>query len=87
MQLPDQVVVVTLGAAGVVAVGPDGTIAVPGIDVPAVDTTGAGDCFLGVLAASLAAGLEWPASLHRGEPGGRLVGAATRSRRGHAAGR
>lgn len=62
---PGQVVVVTLGADGVVAVGPDGQVVVPGTRVDAVDTTGAGDCFLGVLAAGLAEGLELEPALRR----------------------
>ncbi len=61
----DQIVIVTLGAAGALAVGPDGIDTVPGIGVEAVDTTGAGDCFLGALAASLAGGMDLSASLRR----------------------
>ena len=61
----DQTVVVTLGAAGAMAVWPGGTEVVPGLTVHAVDTTGAGDCFLGVLAASLAGGLAFPDALRR----------------------
>lgn len=61
----EQVVVVTLGSAGVVSSGPSGDHVVEGIHVHAVDTTGAGDCFLGVLAASLAEGLDLLPSLER----------------------
>lgn len=60
-----QSVVVTLGAAGVVAVGPDGEHQVAGRRAEAIDTTGAGDCFLGVLAAGLADGLLLGPALER----------------------
>jgi ribokinase len=49
-----QLVVVTRGAEGLVATGPDGDRVIDGVPVSPVDTTGAGDCFLGVLAAGLA---------------------------------
>lgn len=58
---PGQTVVVTRGADGVAAAHKrsDGELFAPpmqrpGLDVVAVDTTGAGDCFLGVLAAAMA---------------------------------
>lgn len=60
-----QVVVTTMGAAGARAVGPDGPIEVAAPAVTAVDTTGAGDCFLGVLAAGLAERRPMPAALER----------------------
>jgi ribokinase len=49
-------IIVTLGAAGAVAVDADGLLVVEGRAARVVDTTGAGDCFCGVLAARLAAG-------------------------------
>jgi ribokinase len=56
--------VVTLGARGARYVGTDGEFAVPAPAVKAVDTTGAGDVFAGVLAAN------WPPK--PGSPADRL---------------
>lgn len=52
-----QTVVVTLGAHGTQVIGPDGNHFVAATKVTPLDTTGAGDCFCGVLADSLARGL------------------------------
>lgn len=56
LRRPDQVIIATLGVRGALAVTADGETLVPGRKVVAVDTTGAGDCFVGSLSARLAAG-------------------------------
>jgi ribokinase len=52
----DQVLVATLGAAGVAAWHGAAAIRLPGHRVTAVDSTGAGDCFVGTFAAALVRG-------------------------------
>ena len=52
----DQIVCVTLGSRGVLAVIDGRPSIMPGRKVKAVDTTGAGDCLMGALAAQLAGG-------------------------------
>lgn len=56
LRRPDQVIIATLGVRGALAVTLDSETLVPGRKVLAVDTTGAGDCFVGSLSARLAAG-------------------------------
>ncbi|MGY4710481.1 ribokinase [Mycolicibacterium sp. CBM1] len=52
-------IVVTRGARGATYRGPDSTVEIPSPEVEAVDTTGAGDVFAGVLAA------DWRSGHHR----------------------
>ncbi len=50
-------VVATLGGRGVIVVTADGATTVPAFKARVVDTTGAGDCFVGAFATQLAAGV------------------------------
>lgn len=54
----NQIVIVTLGEAGACALLGDRFVRIPGRKVKAIDTTGAGDCFVGALARRLAAGKD-----------------------------
>lgn len=60
-----QVVVVTLGARGADILSDRGRVRIPPRVTTAEDSTGAGDCFLGVLAAGLARGCELGAAARR----------------------
>ncbi|MGX4773066.1 ribokinase [Bradyrhizobium guangdongense] len=59
----DQTICITLGKRGVLALAGREEFAVPGRVVTAVDTTGAGDCFVGALASQLADGVPLRAAL------------------------
>ncbi|MDA9434149.1 ribokinase [Bradyrhizobium sp. CCBAU 51627] len=59
----DQTICITLGKRGVLALAGSEEFAVPGRVVKAVDTTGAGDCFVGALASQLADGVPLRAAL------------------------
>ena len=58
-------VVITLGARGSLAAGPQGMEHIPAFQVQAVDTTGAGDAFIGSFAVFLGEGLSEKEALTR----------------------
>ncbi len=63
-QRPDQVVIATLGPRGATALIGQERVQVQGRSVPVVDTTGAGDCFVGALAAALCSWAEVDEAIH-----------------------
>lgn len=66
-------VIVTLGSEGAIASHEGTRWRVSALPVKAVDTTGAGDCFVGVLASSLSRGLAMPEAMQRAAVGGSLA--------------
>ena len=67
-------VVVTLGSNGALLQGHDGvSVAVPASPVPVVDTTAAGDAFVGAFAVALATGLPVAQALRWGNAAGALA--------------
>jgi ribokinase len=60
-----QTVIVTRGVAGSLTINSDGVLTVAAYEADVVDTTGAGDCFCGVLGASLAQGLQLEDAIRR----------------------
>lgn len=70
----DQILIITLGAAGAVAATADGTlIKVAAPKIEPVDTVGAGDTFCGYLAAALDAGESLEVALKHGAAAGSLA--------------
>ena len=57
--------VVTLGSQGTLTCSPEGTWKTQAMDIQAIDTTAAGDAFVGVLAASLDRGMSFSLALKR----------------------
>ena len=66
-------VIVTLGGAGAAAFSSDGAWQVAALKITPVDTTGAGDAFVGVLAQGLDAGLALPEAVRRASVGAALA--------------
>ncbi len=68
-----ETVIVTLGARGSLLATRDGSQRIAPVKVQAVDTTGAGDAFIGSFARYLAGGLSLEAALDRGDALFRLL--------------
>jgi ribokinase len=60
-----QTIIVTLGPDGAMAATPETLLHVPALQVEPVDTVGAGDTFVGYLAAGLDAGLDLEGAMRR----------------------
>lgn len=67
------VCVLTLGAAGAVLYGPEGGYEIPALPVTPRDTTGAGDTFVGVMAAALDCGHDLAEAARRASVAGALA--------------
>lgn len=63
-QRPDQVIVATRGADGAFVLLGNDVVRIQGRQVPVVDTTGAGDCFVGALAAALCSWADAEEAVH-----------------------
>jgi len=66
-------VIITLGRAGAIGARGGTQWQVDALAVPAVDTTGAGDCFVGVLAAALSRGAAMGDAMQRAAAAGSLA--------------
>ena len=65
--------VITLGANGAIAAGPSGRFRVGSLPIQPIDTTGAGDAFVGVLASALDQGASLPDALKQASVGAGLA--------------
>jgi ribokinase len=68
-----QILIITLGAAGVIAAESGRLHKAQGLKIEPVDTVGAGDTFCGYFAASLDAGLDFDVALRRAAVAGSLA--------------
>jgi ribokinase len=66
-------VIVTLGSHGALAARGGACLRIPAPSVPVVDTTGAGDAFVGALAAAIDRGERWERALCEGVAAGSLA--------------
>ena len=66
-------VVITLGAKGAIGARDEVIWRVEALPVTAIDSTGAGDCFVGVLASALMRGETMPAAMRRAAAAGSLA--------------
>ena len=69
----ERTVIVTLGADGVVAASPAGSLSIAAMKITPVDTVGAGDTFCGYLGDGLARGLSLEAAIRRASVAGSLA--------------
>lgn len=67
-----ETVIITLGKQGALLAQADASIIIPAFDVQAVDTTAAGDAFVGSLAVALAEGRSLEDAVRRGNAAGAL---------------
>ncbi|MCS6760093.1 MAG: ribokinase, partial [Candidatus Devosia euplotis] len=68
-----QILIVTLGGAGVKAIADGRLLSIPALPIKPIDTVGAGDTFCGYLAAGLNAGLDLETALRRAAAAGSLA--------------
>lgn len=72
-QVHDLTVVITLGADGAIAASPEGCFRAASLQISPVDTTGAGDAFVGVFAAALDQGNDLRSAMQKASVGAGLA--------------